>query len=424
MRPFRLSALVSCLWAVHAWAEPGQPPPFAEPAPAAPLSAPLRVDQGTVLRSDRPVASVRLAIREGRFEAALGAVDALLARVPHDDELRLTRVRLLYWLGRFDLAQADLRPLLERHPGDMDAMELQGQIELALEHPERALQVYQALEAAGDTRMATHQRVLDLELELDKVSDVLASLRLGGTLSDEQRLRLDTIQHPVYVDAVSLTTLHSGTTWKRFEANASYRFSRRWTVLAGAGYEMRPDESAWVAKVEGYGNIGPVSAMLHLSGSPSNTFLARYDLRGDASVQILRKLAVGLYGRYAHYPYVDLGMIGPNLSLSLGAWTLTPGYVASLVRPGNPVNHTGYLKIRWQPTAPSALLLWTYVGQDPAFTERFRPDVTASYGMTVLFGVDHWWTGRFGTRVSISHTQPFANTDPYTEFALVLRGRL
>ncbi len=421
MRCAVLSAWLCGLWALPALA---QTLPVALPGPVTASAAPARVDEGATPHAERPIASVRIAIREGHFEAALVSVDALLARVPHDDELRTTRSRLLYWLGRYAEADNELKPLRTRHPADQEMLELDGQIHLAQNHLERALQLFRALEAAGDTRTATHQRVIDLELQLDKAEDVVQSLRLGGTLTEEQRLKLALIQHPIYLDAIGLTTLHSGAVWKHFEATGGYRISPRLTVLGGGIYEMRLAESAYAGKLEAYASAGPVSGMLYFSGSPSATFLATYDVRGEVGVALAPWLGVNLYGRYAHYVPVDLGMFGPSFSVTKGAWTLTPGYLGSIARPGNPINHTGFFKIRWQPTAPSALLLWTYVGQDPAFTERFQPTVTAAYGLTVLFGVDHWWNGRFGTRVSISHTQPFANTDPYTEFALVLRGRL
>jgi len=414
---------VGCLSALPALAQsPPMPLPDPVTASAAPSAATLQ--EATVLRVERPVASVRVAIREGRFETALASVDALLTRVPHDDELRLTRARLLYWLGRNFEAERELGPLRTRHPGDRDMLELDGQIQLAQDHLERALQLLRALEEAGDTRPTTHQRVIDLQLQLDKDEDVVEALRLGGTLTEEQGLRLAQIQHPVYVDAIGMTTLHAGATWERFEVTGGYRLSPRLTLLAGGIYEQRPVESAYAGKFEAYANKGPFAGMLYFAASPSSTFLATYDVRGEVGVSLARSFGLNVYGRYAHYTLVDLTMVGPNFSVTNGAWMLTPGYLASIARPGNPVNHTGFFKIRWQPTAPSALLLWTYVGQDPAFTERFRVGMNAAIGLTVLFGVDHWWNGQFGTRVSISHTQPFANTDPYTEFALVLRGRL
>jgi hypothetical protein len=69
--------------------------------------------------------------------------------------------------------------------------------------------------------------------------------------------------------------------------------------------------------------------------------------------------------------------------------------------------------------------LWTFLGQDPSFLERnLTANLSQSAGLSVMLGVDHWWNGRVGTRVSVSRVQPLGTLDPFTEFAIVLRGRL
>lgn len=403
--------------AVQAEALPSAATPTAEPLPA----------------------SLSSLIQQGRFGEALMLADRSLARTPGDDELRLVRARLLFWLVRPAQAQAEAEALQERHPDDLEVIELLAQIRLGAQDLVNALRLYRRLEAAGDRRPEIHQRVIDLQFQAGDAVAVRASLRQGGKLSDEQEMALARVEHPWFADAGTSQTVHNGEVWPRLEGSAGYRFSPNVSLLAGAMAEQRgtfvDPRRGFGAKSELYLSRGRLAGMLHLSGSPSGTFLPLIDARGDVAVQATDLLALGVYVRYAHYTStvdkpVDAVSVSPNIVFSLGSWAIQPGYMFVAQQTGGDlprsrVQHTGYLKLRWQPTAPTAAFLWTFVGQDPSLLERnVAVDLSQTLGVSVMLGVDHWWTGRFGTRASISRAQPYGDALPYTEFSLVFRGRL
>lgn len=421
-------------------AEPDPAPaPETAPAPApAPETAPdsdaapvTPANPATPTHAEAPPAagdpSLRTLIVQGRHAEALARLDVLLARSPHDDELRLQRARLLYWLGRLPVAEREVAAVRERHPQDIDATELHAQVLLASGDPRGALTLYRELERLGDTRPETHQRVIDLLVELEELRPAREALAYGGTLSDEQELRVAGVEHPWTAGASTALVLHQGQLWPRYDAIGAYRFSRQFSLLAGVYGEERLASRAFGAKAEGYFGLGPLSAMLAIGGSPSGTFLPKLDTRADFTWQFVPWFAAGAYTRFARYDGVDTVSAGPDLSFTLRSWTVTPGYLAVIATPhfgaGSTIEHTGYLKLRWQATARTAGLLWTYVGQDSTYVERFGPETAT--GVSALIGVDHWFTGRWGTRISLSRSQPTSSEAfPYTELSIGVRGRL
>jgi antitoxin component HigA of HigAB toxin-antitoxin module len=424
---FRITLLLAFVLApsgvVHALPLPADVTPSVEPLPAdvTPNAQPLPT-------------SMRTLIHDGRFGDALTLADRLLARKPDDGELRVVRARLLFWLGRPVEAQTEAQALHERHPDDLEVIELLAQIRLAGQDSANALRLYRLLEAAGDRRPEIHQRVIDLQFQMGDAAAVRASLHRGGQLSDEQEMALARVEHPWFADAGTSQTLYDGQVWPRLEGAAGYRFSPNVTLLAGAMAEQRgtfaDPRRGFGAKTELYFARGRLSGML-----PSGTFLPLIDTRGDVSVQATGLLALGAYVRYAHYTStidkpVDAVTLSPNVLFSLGSWSVQPGYMFVAHHTGGALplsrlQQTGYLKLRWQPTAPTAVFLSTFVGQDPSILERnVAADLSKTLGVSVGLGVDHWWTGRFGTRASISRAQPYGDALPYTEFSLVLRGRL
>ena len=426
----------------HAQAQPALDVNPGEPAAGETKSTEPHAD--ATLTQVRPVASVHALIGAGKLTAALKSVEMLIEHDPADDELKAVRARLLYWLGRTKEAEAQALALHQKHPTDLEVTELLAQIRLALADTSGALALYQELAAAGDRRPETQQRIVDLQLQLGDVSGARKSLKQGGTLSKEQELELAKIEHPWFADAGTTQTLHAGEVWPRLEGDIGYRFSPRLSVLVGAMAESRrspPDqERAFAPKLEAYFAKGKLAGMVHLDGSPSRTFLPLLDARLDLAHQTTDVLGLGAYLRWAHYQgknsdgtalaAVDAFSIAPNASFAVRSWVIQPGYMVVINNTGGTkastsVNHTGFLKFRWQASAPTGVFLWTFLGQDPSFLERnISVDLRTSAAASVLLGVDHWWNGRLGTRASIARVQPLGGADPFTEFALVLRGRL
>lgn len=431
--------------------QPPSPQPPGPQSPDAQTPAPAHPD-AVIEQVQRPVTSVHALIREGKLREALAAVETLIAHDPKDDELRTVHARLLYWLGQHAQAQAEAQALHERHPTDLEVTELLAQIRLAQGDPAGALRLYKELEAAGDRRPETLQRIVDLHLQLGDGKAVRAALATGGKLTEEQEIELAKLEHPWFADAGSSTTLHNQQAWPRLEGDVGYRFSPKFALLAGLSGESRGTgvdlERGFAPKIEAYFGKGKLSGMAHLDGSPSRSFLPLVDARLDLLHQTTDLLGLGLYLRLAHYhgldkdgtehAPVDAFSVAPNLTFSVRTVVLQPGYMTvvnhtSALTPAHGLSqaastgvyHTGFFKVRWQATAPTAVLLWTFLGQDPSFLERnLTTNLSQSAGLSVMLGVDHWWNGRVGTRASVSRVQPLGNLDPFTEFSLVLRGRL
>ena len=414
---------------------PGTPRKLAEPVETA-RSLPAVPPEK--LQSDAYSASIGVLAGQGKYGEALLEVDNLLARHPNDDELKARRARLLFWLDRRQAARDVLDDLRTRRPADPELRELHAQLLLADGDLDGALREYRLLELAGDGRPELHQRVLNLALELDDHEAVTAGLKSGGTLTDEQAMKYVKLAHPWFADAAFTGTVHTGTFWPRVDAHLGKNLNKNWTLLAGGIWEQRQTadgiDRAWAPKAELYGHVGIIDGMLHVEGSPTRTFLPVFDTRLDLSASIVKWFSVGLYGRFAYYnPTLDreelptkVWTLAPNVTAYLQQWALQAGYMLLDV-PNTPQTsdffHTGFLKARWEPTPMWTAFAWLYLGTDPTFVERYG--VKNAAGGTLVLGGEHWWTTRFGTRVYASRTQPFdTHNDPYTDFTIVLRGRL
>lgn len=390
------------------------------------------------LRSDVYTAPIALLISQGKFGDALQEVDLLLARNPHDDELLAKRARLLYWLDRRQSARETLDDVRSRHPMDPELRELDAQMRLAEGDTEGALREYRLLEMSGDGRPEVHQRVIDLALERDEHEIVTASLKAGGQLTDEQAKKYVKMAHPWFADAAFTGTFYRSTFWPRVDAHIGHTINKRWSVLAGGIWEQRESaegiDRAWAPKAEVYGGVGIVDGMLHFEGSPSRTFLPVFDARADLAASVVKWFSLGLYARFAYYKPLASRQelptrawtLAPNVIFYVNEWTLQAGYMFIDV-PNTPsdtqIFHTGFLKARWEPHPFWTAFAWLYMGTDPTFVERYG--VKSPTGATLVLGGEHWWTPRFGTRLSASRTQPFDSANaPYTDFTIVLRGRL
>ena len=391
------------------------------------------------LKSDVRFESIKRLVQAGQFNEALGEVNALLEKAPNDDELLAQRARLTYWLDRRESAREYLNPLLERHPDDPELRELDAQLRLAEGDKAGALAQYRALELAGDGRVELHQRIIDLSLDLDETEAVTKSLKFGGHLDDEQEMAYVRQVHPWFADVAGTATLHSGVAWWRADASLGRRINKRWSALVGGVFEQRyagaDRERAESIKGELYFGFSRIDGMLHLESSPSKTFLPVFDGRAELAVSIVKQFSLGVYGRFADYlavlashaPAAKAWTLAPNAILYLDAWTVQPGYMLMNLA-GNTMTattyfHTGFLKLRWEPTPRWMAFAWLYFGTDPTFVERFG--IATPTGASVVLGGEHWWTPRWGTRVSMSRVQPFdSRNDPFTDFTVVLRGRL
>lgn len=392
---------------------------------------PASAEPGTTTVEVTPAGpSVRELVRQGRLDDALRLVEQQLAVNPGDDELRVQRARLLYWKGLWNTALQEAETVLQRHPADIEVLELVGQIRLALGDVAKALECYMGMEAVGDNRPEIHQRVIDLLLVLEDLPGLEAALLRGGRLSDEQEQTLARIAYPWTVDGGLGATLYNGNLWPRLDVGAGRRVAKQTTLVGGMLVEQRTQggtsKVAWAPRAELYATTGRLSAMVHASGSPSRAFLPLVDARADLSVAINETVGLGLWLRYAVYAPLDATAvssltIGPNLPINLGRLNLTPGYIAVLLWPGD-IAQSLMVKLRFQATARTAWFTWFYAGDDPNFIDR--QSAKPARGLTALAGFEHWFNGRVGLRLSATRIQPFGNFNPFTEVSLGVRGRL
>lgn len=443
--PAKAVALAADPSAVHALPSAVSPTTAALPprrAATAPVATAWALPQvpADKLASDIKQQSIVRLIQQGKFSEALAEVDALLEKSPNDDELQVQRARLLYWLERRDAARATLTPVQARHPADAEIRELDAQMLLADGDVPGALAQYRALEIAGDGRPEIHQRIIDLALQLEEHEAVAQSLRWGGKLTEEQSMAYTRLAHPWFVDLAGSTTLHSGSAWWRLDGHLGRRLNKRFSVLLGGIYEQRAGadgetERAGAAKGELFFGFGPLDGMLHLEGSPNKTILAQYDGRLDLALSLVKAFSLGLYGRYAHFATSATSQtlpttawtLAPNVIFYVKDWTIQPGYMLIHLDPSVTTQtnyfHTGFVKARWEPTPRWMAFAWLYLGTDPTFVERYG--IQTPTGTSLVLGGERWWTPRWGTRLSASRVQPFdSKNDAYTEFTLVLRGRL
>ncbi len=412
--------------------------PRTNAAPVATASA-LPPVPAAKLQSDVRFESIVRLIQASKFGAALAEVDALLEKSPNDDELRVQRARLLYWLDRRQAAREYLAPLQARHPEDAEIRELDAQLKLADGDLVGALAQYRALEIAGDGRVELHQRIIDLSLELEESDAVTKSLKFGGHLSEEQDMAYTRLVHPWFADVAGTTTLHSGSAWWRGDAHLGRRINKRWSALLGAIVEQRYSGAdlavAEAVKGELYFGFSRIDGMLHIESSPNRSFLPVFDGRADLSLSLVKAFSLGLYGRFADYVTTATSQtrpssawtLAPNVIFYVKDWTLQPGYMLMNLAGANTTAtsyfHTGFLKARWEPHPRWMAFAWLYFGTDPTFVERYG--VVTATGASLVLGGEHWWTPRWGTRLSASRVQPFdSRNDSFTDVTLVLRGRL
>lgn len=422
-------ALGAWLWLVLAGAVYAQPAPPAErPAPAPESTEPDSAVAPAVAATltapaPPPGPSIKGLIRDNKFPEALAAVEAEIKLSPEDDDLRMQRARLLYWLQRFAEAEREVQGVLQRRPNDLEAQELLAQVRLAQDDVRGALTLYEGLQNQGDGRAEIQQRIIDLRLVLDDVAGVERALALGGTLTDEQALLLARIRYPWSVDVGTSLTYLTGVLHARFDGAIGYRFSRRWTFLAGATVDQRVGARDIGGKAELYANFGRLSAMVHVASAPFRILLPGLDLRFDGGYQLTPHIAPALYLRYAGYRDTDVYTVGPNVAFSFAPFTIQPGVLFVWVNEqllAQRFEQTLFLKLGWQTSARTALFLWTYLGQDATLLERTGK---SGRGVTLVAGVDHWFTGRWGTRFSGSASQPIDQGDPHYEASLLLRAR-
>ena len=391
------------------------------------------------LRSDVRFESIKRMVQASLFAEALAEVNALLEKAPNDEELLAQRARLLFWLARNDEAREALTPLLARHPEDAELRELDAQLKLVEGDKAGALAQYRALELAGDGRVELHQRIIDLSLELEETEAVTKALKFGGALDPEQEMTYVRQVHPWFADVAGTTTLHSGVAWWRGDVSLGRRFNKRWSANFGGVFEQRysgaDQQRATSVKGELYFGFSRIDGMIHLESSPIPKFLPVFDGRAELAVSIVKEFSLGLYGRFADYlavlaahaPAARAWTLAPNAIFYVGEWTLQPGYMLMNLA-GNTTSattyfHTGFLKVRWEPDPRWMAFAWFYLGTDPTFIERFG--VASPTGATLVLGGEHWWTPRWGTRLSVSRVQPFdTKNDAFSDITLVLRGRL
>lgn len=404
----------------------------AESQAAAPASVDLAAPasaSGPAVQIVSPGVSVRDLIAAGKLDEAMVRLDQQQAAQPGDDEVRLQRARLMYWKGRHREALAEAEQVLARHPADTECMELIAALRTAQGDLRGAVAMYRSMRDVGDLRPEIQQKIVDLLMVLEDLDAVAEALRQGGKLSDEQALRWAAARRPWLWGAATSLTLYRDQRWPRVEVLGGHRFGKQLTLTASAQAERRVpggvEQWAYGGLLGAYIHAGRLDLAAFAGGSPSQAFLPSLDTRLDAAYALTQHLGLGLWVRWARYtpagaPHASPLTIAPNLPLSFGRWSIAPGWMFLLLDSG--WAHTASLKLRFDADPRTAVLLWTYLGQDPNFIDRLTAQPAA--GVTALIGVDRWLTSQLGVRLSASRIQPIGDFPSFTEFSLSLRGRL
>ena len=121
------------------------------------LAAPAAELQRDARPASRPASyellqlGARARAQDGRLESALGVYSRLLERYPGDADALLGRGRVLAWMGRHEESLADLRRVTAEYPGYADAWRALGDLQRWRGLPAEAEAAYlRALEAGAD----------------------------------------------------------------------------------------------------------------------------------------------------------------------------------------------------------------------------------------------------------------------------------
>ncbi len=131
---------------------------------------------------------------QGEHRRALELWDTLVARDPQRPSARLSRARVLYWLGRLDESRIALDDLDRTHPNDTDILELRGDVARAAGDRAGAESAYAAagtstaLDKLARTRAEDAVRVRRWRLDLSGNLDRYVDTPEGGVARDNEHL--------------------------------------------------------------------------------------------------------------------------------------------------------------------------------------------------------------------------------------------
>lgn len=405
-------------------------------APVLAEDATKRVDAAATQRNeprrveplDPPVdvASVRALIEQGRLGEARSVVDAILARSPDNLEARMRSARLYLWDDDVQRAEREVRSVVAADAFHAEGWRLLSNIQVRTDRVPEAVESLRRAQLCGADDVGLRLRLIDLYLQIDRPDLAQLQLLPGMPIPPELEDDLARRRHPVTLDAFVAATSYRDEVWTRARAGAAWNTNRHLTLYGAAGVEQRPAATAFRATAQAYLRYGRLASTFSATWTPNAPFfLPPLNLWADIGLGVLDNLQVGLWGRYANYEVADLYAIGPIISLVLGRWKFSPGYllVVRAAPAGAQYDHTIYGKIRFEQSNRTAWFLWAYLGQEAVFTAR-SVGIADESNFSTVFGFDHWLNTRWGLRAMLTWWEQLRIEGRGIEALLAVRVRL
>jgi hypothetical protein len=199
--------------------------------------------------------------------------------------------------------------------------------------------------------------------------------------------------------------------------------------MAGAVGEQRAsDRFAYQALSQLFFNFEPIHGDIRLAYAPTTgDFLPPLDVWLKGAWK-LGPYMPGLWLRYANYAISPLYSAGPFVTMYLGAFEVQPGYLLVLRGPTRrgetgQIGHTVFVRSRWEYASRSALLLWSYLGQEAVFNNRTLRAADES-GLSLVVGWERWMSPRWGLRAMATVTTAFELEEDIVDLMVAVKGRL
>ena len=231
----------------------------------------------------------------GQYDASISAWRRAVDLKPDDPDAAIGLSRVQYWKGELPAARAQIAAVLQRAPGNLEALVLCGDTALAAHDFPAARDCYlRARAASPDPR--------DLDLKLARLQPPSRRVDAGGTID-----RYDTARG------------REGS----FFAQASVQASE--ALVLSAGYEQLRQFGFVDHRINATGYLRASDDLLlsaRLAVSPDAKTIANWELAGNAELR-LASFATALFGaRHPDFSNNGVTLFGPGARLDWGSFTL------------------------------------------------------------------------------------------------------
>ncbi|GEM_PF-3534885 len=375
--------------------------------------------------------TVRSLVKRKALKKALRVTEMVLKRQPRNTEVRMQRAKILYWLDRIDEAEKQATRVYRLDNYNTAALRLVGDIRLRRKDIRGAIRAYREAILRGDADYGLRLRVIDLYITIDRPYLAEAMLRPGMVLPDELAWRLARALYrweaQVFAAGARFSSTNTSALWFRAQGSAAYTWSKNMTLQAGVYGERRAAQRAGgLLFGQLFFTSGSLSGDARLAYSPlPSDFLPTIDgwLEGAYN---FGKFALGGWIRYASYQIAPQLSIGPYAQIQLGRLFIKPGYL--LVLRGDledpQIDHTIFLRMRYQANVQTSAFAWLYVGQESVFGSRRSIAAKDESAVSLVVGAERWLGLRWGVRGMVTAMKYVGEIDAtLIELLIALRAR-